>query len=68
MDKEQLIKFGAMETNIDNIKESIDDLNSKLDKFIDSADKKFAPKWIQGFVWFILLAIVGGYISILINF
>jgi len=44
MDKEQLIKFGAMETNIDNIKESIDDLNSKLDKFIDSADKKFAPK------------------------
>ena len=68
MDKEQLIKFGAMETNIDNIKESIDDLNSKLDKFIDSADKKFAPKWIQNFVWFLLLTIVSGFLSILINF
>ena len=67
MDKEQLIKFGAMETNIDNIKESIDDLNSKLDKFIDSADKKFAPKWIQNFVWFLLLTIVSGFLSIFLK-
>jgi len=44
MDKEQLIKFGAMEEGIKNIKESMDDLNLKLDKFIDCADKKYAPK------------------------
>jgi len=67
MDKEQLIKFGAMETNIDNIKESIDDLNSKLDKFIDSADKKFAPKWIQGFVWFLFTIVVAGCLSIFLK-
>ena len=67
MDKEQLIKFGAMETNIDNIKESMDDLNLKLDKFIDSADKKFAPKWIQSFVWFLFTIVVAGCLSIFLK-
>jgi len=67
MDDNQLIKITKMEKDIEFIKKGMDNLGDKLDDFVECADKKYAPKWVQNFVWFILTIVVAGYLSIFLK-
>ena len=63
----QLIKIVKMEKDIEFIKKEMATLGKKFDSFVDGADKRYAPKWIQNFVWFLFTIVVAGCISILLK-
>lgn len=67
MEDNNLIKIVKMEKDIEFIKKEMKVLGSKFDKFTECADAKYAPKWIQGFVWFLFTVVVAAVISIFIK-
>ena len=63
----QLIKIVKMEKDIEFIKKGMEDLGNKFDNFTGNLDKRYAPKWIQNFVWFLFTIVVAGCISIFLK-
>ena len=61
-------RMAKVETNIENIKEKVDEIKVMLTEHVnweankyEEMDKKFAPKWIEKFV---IALIVGGGVTL----
>lgn len=53
------INFAVMQTKMENIEKTLCSIEAKLDNFFDEADKKYADKWVERFVWVAVTAGVG---------
>jgi hypothetical protein len=53
------INFAVMQNQMENIEKTLCSIESKLDNFFIEADKKYADKWVERFVWVALTAGVG---------
>jgi len=53
------INFAVMKNQMENIEKTLRSIESKLDNFFIEADKKYADKWVERFVWVALTAGVG---------
>lgn len=73
MTKTEIERLATLEEKTDNIqsdvselKNSVKDLSTKFDQFGDKLDTKYAAKWVQGAVSFVIGLIVAGFIGTLL--
>lgn len=61
MTKTDIERIAVLEQKVTDVCDKIDGLDKKLDSFIDSAENKFAQKWIEWFIkaWILGLITVG---------
>jgi hypothetical protein len=55
-DRERLIK---LETQMENIETKVDELKDMLTKFIETSDGKFASKWVEDALKWVLYTVAG---------
>lgn len=64
--KQENERLARVEEKTDNIEKKVDELDVKFDRFIEAADKKFAPAWVgKAMTWFIML-VMGAVITALL--
>lgn len=51
MTKTDLERLAVVETKIDNVCDEISELKQTLKDFIESADKKYAPQYLEKVFW-----------------
>jgi len=56
---EQGIKMARLEEKTDNIEKKVDILLTKF----DGLDQKFAPKWVERFVYYLITLLTAGLIG-----
>lgn len=60
-------RMGVLENEVRNIKEQNTTEHTEIKKmisdFIESADKKYASKWTEKVVWFVLTIILAGFFT-----
>ncbi len=70
MDETNIIKIARMEEKIDHLTESFCEFKEDFKKHIERNDKKYASKWTERVVWWILAiimsTIIGGVLKFII--
>ena len=65
----QDIKIAVLQTKVDNIQETTERIEKKLDDFLNNAPNMFAGKWVENLfktlVVVTLVAVVGGILALL---
>ena len=67
-------EFIVLKKDVEYIREKLDhntemihgnaqQMLEKIDKFIEEADKKYAPKWIEKMTWVIISLVIGALIT-----
>jgi hypothetical protein len=74
-------KIAVLQNQMNNVEKKVDEgfrdardemvkLNTKLDLFIESAESKFASKWVETTLarinWIIIIAIIGAILSLVV--
>ena len=66
-DRSQLIKVAKIEAFMEALKERFDKVEGKLDKFIESADRRYASKRteknVDRLAWLVVTAVVLGVLA-----
>jgi hypothetical protein len=59
----QNIKLATMQKDIEYIKKSIDSLTDSVNVHIIQCEKKYANKWVEGAIVFVIIGVFGGLIT-----
>lgn len=63
--------IAVMQRDIEYLKDAMDKMTNKLDSFVDTADKKYAAKYVErsvtAFIWIIVVAVLGGILKLIIK-
>ena len=65
------INFAMMQTEVKNLKESVEGgftrLEEKLDKYISAAESKFAGKWVEKVAIASIISLIGALIALVLK-
>lgn len=61
------IKVAVMQEQMDNIEEKVEHISDTLDEFIETAEKRFASKWVEKVAVATFIALLAAIIALILK-